>query len=293
MEEALKAAGIWFIPKLHHDSYPFIDSSKADLSGKSVLISGASKGIGRATAISFAKGGASKIAILARSDLSAVNQELLDAAKKAGRAEPKILQLKADVCKRAEVEQAAQKVAAEFGTLDILINNAGYLEGFLPMAETDPDEWWYTFEINVKGVYLMTRSFLPLVLKSQDKTIVSISSVGAHLTTPGASSYQTTKSVLLRLNDFLQVEYGDQGLLAYGIHPGGVATELAKTMPEYLHASLTDTPELAGDTLVFLTQERREWLADRYVMVNWDMQEFFDRKDEIVQKDLLKVRLCL
>lgn len=236
-----------------------IDPSTADLSGKSVLVSGASKGIGRATAISYAKAGASRIAILARSDLSLVNQEMLDAAKKAGRVEPKILRLSADVSNRAEVEQAAQKVAAEFGELDILINNAGYLERFLPIAEADPDEWWRTFEINVKGLFLMTRSFLPLVLKSQDKTIVAVSSIGAHLSVPGASSYQTTKTAVLRLNDFLQAEYGDQGLLVYGIHPGGVLTELARTMPEYTHATLTDQPELAGDTLVFLTKERREW----------------------------------
>lgn len=229
------------------------------MSGKHVLVSGASRGIGRATALSFARAGASGIAILARSDLTLLEGEIFDVAKKARRPQPKVICLAVDTTDRESTEKAAKQVASTFGHVDILINNAGRLETFVPMADSDSDEWWQTFEVNVKGVYLMTRSFLPLVLKSQDKTVIMVSSIGAHMARPGASAYQTTKQTVLRLNDFLMAEYGDQGLIAYGIHPGGVLTELAQKMPKNLHAVLTDTPELAGDTLVYLTKERREW----------------------------------
>jgi NAD(P)-dependent dehydrogenase (short-subunit alcohol dehydrogenase family) len=248
------------VPTIHSDTYPRIDPLKADLSGKTVLITGASKGIGRATALSFAKAGASGIAILARSDLTSLESEILEAAKEAGRPQaPKILRLKVDATDRKSVEKAAADFAAEFDSLDFLINNAGYLEEFHPLAESDPDEWWWTFEVNIKGVYLVTRSFLPLVLKSKDKTVIMMSSIGALVTFPGASAYQTTKTTILRLNNYLMAEYGDQGLLAYGIHPGGVPTELALGMPEWVHGYLTDTPELAGDFMVYVAKERPEW----------------------------------
>lgn len=229
------------------------------MTGKNVLISGASKGIGRATALSYARAGASGIIILARSDLSSLESEILEAATSAGRSPPKVLRLAVDIIDRAAIEKAAETVAAMFGHVDILINNAGYLDNWRPMAESDPDEWWYTWEVNLKGVYLLTRSFLPLVLKSRLKTIIMVSSVGAHLDASGASAYQGSKSAVLRLQAFLMVDYGEQGLLTYGIHPGGVATNLARKMPEETWHYFTDTPELAGDTLVFLTKERREW----------------------------------
>jgi len=147
------------------------------------------------------------------------------------------------------------------------------LETFKNIHESDPDEWWKSFEINVKGVYLMSRAFLPLLLRGGDKTIVTTTSIGAHVIMPGASAYQTAKQTVLRLNDFLTVEYGSEGLLAYGIHPGGVKTDLALGMPEQAHQLLTDEPELAGDTIVWLTKEKRDWLADRYINVQWDMYQ--------------------
>jgi len=247
------------VSTLRHDTYSEIDPLKADLSGKNVLITGASKGIGRATALSFAKAGASGIVLLARSDLASLESEILETAKAANRSAPKVLRLAVDTTDRAQVEKAAKEVESSLGSIDILINNAGYLEENRPLVESDPDEWWYVYEVNVKGVYLVTRSFLPLMLKSKDKTVIVTSSIGAVTTRAGFSAYQSTKTTVLRLNDFLMAEYGSQGLLAYGIHPGGVMTKLAQNMPKELHGVLTDKPELAGDSLVWLTKERREW----------------------------------
>lgn len=78
----------------------------------------------------------------------------------------------------------------------------------------------------------MTRSFLPLLLASKAKTVLNISSAGAHVTSYGGSAYQTTKFALLRLSEFTNVEYGEQGILAYSLHPGGVVTQLAQGMPQ-------------------------------------------------------------
>ena len=85
---------------------------------------------------------------------------------------------------------------------------------------------------NIKGAYLMTRSFIPLLLASSGKTILNITSGGAFVTSPGASAYQSTKFALLRISEFTNVDHGKQGILAYSLHPGGVNTELGRNMPQ-------------------------------------------------------------
>ncbi|EED22355.1 oxidoreductase, short chain dehydrogenase/reductase family, putative [Talaromyces stipitatus ATCC 10500] len=275
----------------HNDTYPAI--AKACQQGKAVLITGASKGIGRATAISYAKAGAQTIIIAARSNLDEVEKEILAAAKETGKRSPQILKLALNVTDEKNVAEAAAKVKETVGKVDILINNAGYLEEWIPISESDPSEWWKTWEINMKGVYLVTRAILPLVLQSETKTIVNLSSVGAHMTANGASAYQTSKLAVIRFTEFIAAEYGEKGIVAFSIHPGGVFTELASKLPDYLRPKLVDTPELAGDSLAWLTQEKQEWLNGRYVSVNWDMPELIARKDEIVKEDKLKVRMVV
>ena len=82
-------------------------------------------------------------------------------------------------------------------------------------------------------------------------------------------------------------------MLCFGIQPGGVATELALNLPKDMHGLLVDTPELCADMMVWLTAERREWLAGRYIAVNWDVDELLEKKEKIVEEDLLKVRLAV
>lgn len=194
-----------------------------------------------------------------------------------------------DITDPVAVATAAEKVRARFGVLDILVNNAGYLDPYTKLGDSKPEQWWRSWEVNVKGVYLMTRAFLPMILQSKDKTAIVISSVGAHHTMAGGSGYETTKLAVLKINNYLMLEYGSEGLLAYAVAPGGVNTDMAKDFPE--RHLLTDTPRMVADTITFLTQERREWLAARYVDSRWDMSEMLQKKDMIIEKDLLKVKL--
>jgi len=87
------------------------------------------------------------------------------------------------------------------------------------------------------------------------------------------------------------VEYEEEGLLVYATHPGGIKTDLAGGMPESIASIMTDEPELTGGTVVWLTKERREWLADRYLSCQWDMDELLGRKQEIEDNNLLRTRL--
>ncbi|OQU97106.1 hypothetical protein CLAIMM_03096 isoform 1 [Cladophialophora immunda] len=263
-------AGFDFVATRHDDTYEFINPLKGEATNLKVLVTGASKGIGRATVVSFAKSGASAIALLARSDLDAVAQEVVEAAKQAGRKEPpKVLKLRVDTTDVAAVDSAMKMVEQEFGALDVVINNASRMEVWKPIHETDVQDWWSTWEVNIKGTYLVSRAALPLLLKGKDKTMIVISSAGGLTTSAGGSAYQGTKTAQIRFNDFLMKEYGEQGLLAYAVHPGGVKTEVGTTMPEHMHHLLVAEPELPADTLVWLTRERRDWLAGRYVNAPW------------------------
>ena len=97
--------------------------------------------------MAFAKAGAEGIAIGARSSLASLGKEIQEVAKTAGKALPKVLAIELDVSDRSSVESAAKEVETQFGRLDILINNAGYLEPAVPIMDSDPDTWWKTWTV--------------------------------------------------------------------------------------------------------------------------------------------------
>ncbi|KAI0455527.1 hypothetical protein F5B21DRAFT_471734 [Xylaria acuta] len=277
---------------VHHDTYPFISLDKNSLSGKSVFIAGASKGIGKETAVALGTAGCSKIAIGARSDISKLADEITKAATDAGKSAPQVVSLQLDVTSEDSVKAAADKIAQEFGgALDVLVCNAGNLENWHPVAESNPAEWWKTYEINVKGTFLLNHYFIPLLLKSETKTSILTTSYGALAVREGASGYQTSKFVVCRLAEFIATEYEAQGLVCMAIHPGGVKTELAHNMPEEMWVVLVDEPALPANTIVWLSREHRPWLNGRFVSVNWDMEELESKKDKIVEDNLFKFRM--
>ncbi|OAR01579.1 hypothetical protein LLEC1_00870 [Akanthomyces lecanii] len=282
-----------FTTTIHHDTYPAISNS--DLRGRTVLITGASKGIGRHAAIAMARNGASNIIIAARSNLDDVERDVLKAVPESSSDDNnvRVIQVQLDVTSAESVATAVTKVTASVSAVDVLINSAGSLEVWKPVLETDPAEWWNTYEVNLRGTYLVCRAFLPLLLASSLKTVVNVASIGAVMVSPGASAYQSSKFVVARFTEFLSAEYSEQGLLAFSIHPGAVKTELALNMPEHMHEVLIDEPQLPADTVCWLVQERRPWLGGRYISANWDMTELLSKKDEIVKKDTLKFRLGL
>ena len=234
-------SGDYLTDPVHNDTYPAIDPLKADLSGKSVFISGASRGLGRAMALSFAKAGIASIAIGDRGDLASLVEEIKARATAAQRKAPQVLPIKCDVTSKENIDNAAKLVAGEFKKLDILVNNAGVLATPNCVIDSDPEDWWETYTVNVRGTYLVTRAFLPFMLKEGDKQIVNVCSVGAHLVLPGVSAYQSSKLALLRFTEFVCAEYGDQGVVAFCIHPGNIPTDIMggpEKVPDGFHHSM-------------------------------------------------------
>lgn len=221
-------------------------------------------------------------------------QDLARAAQEAGHPVPKTLTLTLDVSDPASIEAAAKEVERELGgRLDVLINNAGVFEALSSIRDSEPEGWWDTFTVNLRGTYLVTRAFLPLLLNGDAKQIINVSSIGAHWLFPGCSAYQTSKLALVRFTEFVQVEYGERGIICVAVHPGNVETDiLAKWPPGHKRVEFTDSLALAADTMVWLCAERREWLRGRYVSCTWDVGELEGRRAEIVEKDLLKFRMA-
>jgi NAD(P)-dependent dehydrogenase (short-subunit alcohol dehydrogenase family) len=292
--------GVNFTKTAHSTTYDYISPLKLDLTGRNVLVTGAARenGIGFAIAIAFARAGASAIAV---ADLDGVTDDLIakltQAAVAAGRRKPVVYSFKLDITKQDSVIELKDAIVKAFGgRLDILVNNAGHLEPYKPILDSDLEVYWRTWEVNVHGLFYMAHTFLPDLLStySSDQglgTVINLSSAGALSVRPGGGGYRTSKLAVLRWTEFLHADYSALGLLTYCVHPGGIMTELAENMPSETHSALTDDPRVAGDTITWLAAERKEWLGGRYVSCLWDMEEFVEKKDEILKYDKLKMRM--
>lgn len=175
-----------YVPTTHHDTYPYITPTSTELSGKSVLVTGASRGLRRVIAIRSAKAGCARIALLARSSLDSLINEIETQARKACTPPPQLLALQVDITSDAAVQAAAKEVDDAFeGQLDILVNNADYLPEFKLIHESDPIEWWKAWEINVKGTFLSCHYLIPLLSQSDTRIVINMSSIGGNCLTYG------------------------------------------------------------------------------------------------------------
>ncbi|PCJ05163.1 MAG: short-chain dehydrogenase [Rhodobacteraceae bacterium] len=190
-----------------------------EFKGKTVIITGASRGIGAEAARVFAAAGAN-VALLARSadSLEALAAEIGD----------KALALACDVADYASVEAAVQQTVARFGGLDVLINNAGVLKPIAPLAEADPADWAKVIDINTTGVFNGMRAVLPLMKQAGGGTILTVSSGAAHNALEGWSAYCTSKAGAAMLTTALDLEERSNGIRAMGLSPGTVATQMQR-----------------------------------------------------------------
>ncbi|GKU07591.1 glucose 1-dehydrogenase 2 [Fusarium langsethiae] len=279
---------------VHSDTYPAIDPTNFNLKGKAILVTGASRGFGRAMCISFARAGASRFIVASRSDMSTTAEAIRAAAKETGHPKPEVLTIKTDVSLPESVGALTKEIDEKFGYLDVVVNNAAFMN-ISSIAESDPADWLQTLSANLFGSYLVARALAPLLLKSDTKTLINIASVGAHLVSHSLSAYQVSKLAIVRLTEFISLEYGDKGIVSYCVHPGNAPSEMSggiEGIPEPMRPAFVDTPELTGDSLVFLASERRPWLVGRYINLTWDLPELMSKEREIVKDDKLKVRLA-
>jgi len=190
-----------------------------DLTAKTVLITGASRGIGAAAAREFAAAGAN-VALISRGEAAI--------AELAGEIGEKALAIPCDVSRFWEVQAAVDACVSTFGSLDILINNAGVIEPIAHLAASDPDGWSNVIDINLKGVYHGMRAALPAMMEGGGGTILTISSGAAHGPVEAWSHYCASKAAVAMLTRCVDKENRSDGIRAMGLSPGTVATEMQR-----------------------------------------------------------------
>lgn len=196
------------------------------LAGNVAIVTGASSGIGRATAIALAEAGAA-VAVAARR-----GDRLDEVVERIRRDGGRALAVATDVADREAVFALVERAAAEFGPADILVNNAGIMPTS-PLEDIDLDDWLRMVEVNVNGVLHCLAAALPAMLERKSGHIVNVGSIAGRRPFPGGTIYSATKFAVRCISAGMQLELSAaHGIRVTDIQPGVVATELVDNIPD-------------------------------------------------------------
>ncbi|WGD35939.1 SDR family NAD(P)-dependent oxidoreductase [Olleya sp. YS] len=191
------------------------------MSNKTALITGATSGIGRATAHEFAKHGINLI-------LCGRRQERLDTIEKALAKQTKVHTLNFDVRDKKAVFEAIESLPKDFKQIDILINNAGNAHGLDPIQEGDLDDWDAMMDINVKGLLYVSKAVIPQMTERQFGHIINIGSSAGKEVYPKGNVYCASKHAVVAVTEGMRIDLNPFGIKVTAINPGLVETEFSK-----------------------------------------------------------------
>lgn len=196
----------------------------SEIQNKVVIITGASSGLGEATAKRLAASGAKLMLAARREDRL---KELVDAIARSGGTATYLV---TDVTDRAQVESLAQKTLSTYGRIDVLINNAGLMP-LSPLDQIKVEEWDQMIDVNIKGVLYGIAAVLPTMRQQKSGHVINLSSVAGHKVFPGSAVYCATKFAVRALSEGLRLESNGE-IRSTNISPGAVATELTTTISD-------------------------------------------------------------
>jgi 3-hydroxy acid dehydrogenase/malonic semialdehyde reductase len=235
----------------------------ASLNGKTVLVTGASSGIGRATAIAFAREGCRLLLCARRLDnLQALEQDL----HTAGAASARLFAL--DVQNRQAVESAISALPAEWSEIDVLVNNAGLSRGLAKFYEDDPGNWEEMIDTNVKGLLYVTRSVVPGMVARGRGHVINLGSTAAYITYANGGVYCATKAAEKVISEGLKIDLMGTPVRVTSVDPGMVETNFSSVRfrgdeekAAKVYQNITPLqPEDVAETIV--------WAASRPAHVN-------------------------
>ncbi|MGG0666676.1 3-ketoacyl-ACP reductase [Viridibacillus arvi] len=190
------------------------------IAGKVALITGAGRGIGRATAVAFAKEGI-HIGLVGRT-----LENLQQVAEELKQYDVKVAIATANVADLASITLAVESIRGELGAIDILVNNAG-ISKFGNFMDLAPEEWTNIIDVNVKGVYYTTRAVLPEMIERNTGDIINISSTAGQKGAPITSAYSASKAAVIGLSESLMLEVRKKNIRVTTLTPSTVATDMA------------------------------------------------------------------
>ena len=266
-----------------------------DLSGKVALVTGGSRGIGRADCLALARAGADVVVtdILMESDPSlqetaeksqsalaqlftsqhvVYSEQTSEEIKKLGR---RSVALKMDVTNPDQIKEVFQQVSREFGSIDILVNNAGTLDHVAQIESQSPDLWARDLNVNLTGAFNCTQAVWPYMKEKGWGRIVYMASVAGTLGGFGQASYATTKAGLIGLGKSMALEGARYGITSNIVAPGLIGTEAMKMGNPKMNDRMvlrtamraTGEPEDIAHTIVFLTSPEARYLTGQVITV--------------------------
>ncbi|KAI5458269.1 hypothetical protein BGZ63DRAFT_362995 [Mariannaea sp. PMI_226] len=275
----------------HRKSYPTIDPKRPELStkGKNVVVTGSGSGIGAEIARAYARSGASNLALVGRT-AATLQSTKLDIEQESP--ETKVHILTADLTD-AEQIRAALKAFSETvpgGKIDILVANAGYLHALVPLLDLEHDDFWRTFEINIKGNYNLLRAFKTYA--ATDAAVISVNSAVAHVAPlPGHSGYSAAKAALAKMLDYFRFE--NPGIRVVQFHPGVVVTEMSSKSVEAGTDLPFDDISLPAAFAVWAASPEASFVNGKYLWPHWDVDELKVMSSDLEDSERLTIGLNL
>ena len=244
-----------------------------DLSGKSAIITGASRGIGAATALKLAQAGAQSLTINYHRDRAAANR----VASKCKELGAQVLTVRADVSHPASIEKMVSRSLDRFGGLDILIANAGIWKEAAIESMTERD-WDETIDINLKSIYASCREAARAMLAHRGGTIILVSSTAGQRGEPFYSHYAATKGAIIAMTKSLAAELGPRGITVNCVAPGWVATDMTvealnepgarRRIRELIPLGRVATPAEIAGPILFLASDLASHVNGEVLNVN-------------------------
>lgn len=255
--------------KRGHASQP----PQTTLAGKTALVTGSTRGIGRATALELARSGAN-VVVNYRGSAEAAHdvQSLIE--EQGGKA----IAIGADVSQSAEIDRLFATIGETFGAVDILVNNAGLTRDNLLMRISEAD-WDVVLATNLKSTYLCAKAALRGMLRARWGRIVNVSSIVGIAGNAGQTNYAAAKAGVIALTKSLAQEVGSRGITVNAVAPGFIETEMTANLPEALRQRMLDhvalgragTPEDVAAVISFLCTPAAGYVTGQVLVVDGGM----------------------
>jgi NAD(P)-dependent dehydrogenase (short-subunit alcohol dehydrogenase family) len=235
------------------------------LQNKTVVITGAGSGMGKAMALLFASEGANVVATdLLEDRLTTIEKEIRE---KNG----SVLVVKTNIAEEEEVKKMVSLAVDRFKTIDVLINNAGILDDFMPAGEATTQLWNKVLAVNLNGPFFACREVIPLMLKQSKGVIINVASIGGLFGSRAGAAYTTSKHGLIGLTKNIGFMYAQKGIRCNAIAPGGVNTNIGENMHpnqlgyEKLSLGMQSNPRMGepseiAEVALFLASDRSSFV---------------------------------
>lgn len=243
----------------------------SELEGRVSLVTGASRGIGKAIALKLASLG-SKVAVNYREREAEANS-VIEAIASQGGAEA--IAIKADVADTEAVKAMVEQVTDRWGTIDILVNNAGITRDTLVLRMGDKD-WDEVIDTNLRGAYLCTKFALRSMIRQRRGRIINISSIAGVMGNPGQSNYAASKGGLIAFTKSVAREIGSRNITVNAVAPGFIATEMTDKLPSERKESVLaiiplqrfGEPEDVAELVAFLASEKAGYITGQVICID-------------------------